>query len=535
MTIAEERKITENDKLDTVFDQYDPIRQAVHLRPKNKEHIVERFSDTDLPKKWEVSKNKHVAALLKDRRLQFMLILPNQIIFWMVIVLGLAGTVIPGLNFGTAITWYLWFCLVFVMMVVVGRAWCSMCPFGGFAEWLQRKTFWQRTQKTLGLGRKFPESLARWGFLLSVVSFLILTWIEEFFNIAGPGVPSATSWMVVGIVVTAVAFFLVFERRTFCRYVCPLSALIGSVGAMGSVAGFRTKDRDVCIECKTKDCMRGSEEGFGCPWYTWPGSADSNLSCGLCTECYKACPSDNVGLFLQPPLTSVVAPKRRRVDIALSVLLLWGLVLFQQFNSTNVYASIDNWLNTKMHFPQYPNPVDYIGLIALFAAVTGAVILAAGFLFGKKELEDYKVSEPVLATPKKSLLSNHPKALAFLLPMAYGLIPVVGSDYFARQLPKFFKHVSRLVPSIGAWFNSGSTKSSLYNTRLLSDPSIVIVQIIVIGLGTLASLWAMNRIFKRDLKPISKNKAAMKLASLGIVLACGIASGVLYYLMHAAS
>lgn len=119
-----------------------------------------------------------MAALLKDRKFQFLLILPNQIIFWLVIILGISATAIPGLNFGTAITWYLLFCLVFVMMVVIGRAWCSMRPFGGFAEWIQRKAFWQRTQKALGLGKKFPESLARWGFLLSVAAFLILTWIE---------------------------------------------------------------------------------------------------------------------------------------------------------------------------------------------------------------------------------------------------------------------------------------------------------------------------------------------------------------------
>lgn len=94
----------------------------------------------------------------------------------------------------------------------------------------------------------------------------LLTWIEEFFNIAGPGNSAATSFMVIGIIVTALSFFLVFERRTFCRYVCPLTSLIGTVGAMGSVAGFRTRDRELCLNCTTKECMRGGENGFGCPW-----------------------------------------------------------------------------------------------------------------------------------------------------------------------------------------------------------------------------------------------------------------------------
>jgi len=193
----------------------DPVAVAVHLRPAHRRGMDEHFAPTDPTRSLDVAKHPMVARLLRNRRFQFLLILPNQIVFWAVILLGLLGTVVPGLNFGTAITWYLWFCLVFVMMVVVGRAWCVMCPFGGFGEWIQRRALWQRTQKALGLGRKLPEPIAQYGFLISVGSFLLLTWIEETFNIAGPGAPHATSWMVVGIVASALVFFLAFERRTF--------------------------------------------------------------------------------------------------------------------------------------------------------------------------------------------------------------------------------------------------------------------------------------------------------------------------------
>ena len=220
----------------------DPVPVAVRLRPPERAGLAERFGPSDPSPGLDLLRNPRIARLVRNRKFQFLLILPNQIIFWTVIFVGLLGTAIPGLNFGTAITWYVWFCLVFVMMVVVGRAWCAMCPFGGFAEWVQRRTFWQRTQKTLGLGRKFPEPLARLGFVLPVVTFLLLTWIEEYFNIAGPGNPAATSFMVIGIVSSALIFFLVFERRTFCRYICPLTSLIGTVGSIGSVAGFRTRD-----------------------------------------------------------------------------------------------------------------------------------------------------------------------------------------------------------------------------------------------------------------------------------------------------
>lgn len=505
----------------------DPIADARRLRPPERVDISQHFTETDPPSGLDVARNPRLAKLLKSRHFQFMLILPNQIIFWLVIFIGLLGTVVPGLNFGTAITWYVWFCLVFVMMVVVGRAWCSMCPFGGFAEWVQRRTFWGRSQRRLGLGLKLPEGVARYGFLLSVGMFLLLTWIEEFFNIAGPGNPMATSFMVLGIVSTALIFFLVFERRTFCRYVCPLSAVIGTVGSMGSVAGFRTRDREVCVSCETKDCMRGGENGYGCPWYTWPGSADSNLSCGLCSECYKACPSDNIGLFLQKPLTSVIAPHRRRADVAWAIAILWGLVVFQQFNATNVYTSIDGWLNTLMHFPQYPNPVDYIGIIGAISVLMAAIAWGVGGLFAQRDL--------VVAKGGNSFVDRTSKFRSFFLPLMYGIIPVVGADYFARQLPKFFKHSTRVVPAVANIVGQGSTHSALYSTRLLSNPDIVVAQLVVIGLGMFAAMWTSWKISGRDLVPISSRTLGIRIAAVSLAAICGLVAGFLYIIMHAAS
>ena len=504
----------------------DPVSTAVRLGAPRREGLAERFAPTDPQPGLELTRNPRVARFVRNRKFQFLLIVPNQVIFWTVIFVGLAGTAIPGLNFGAAITWYVWFCLVFVMMVVVGRAWCAMCPFGGFAEWIQRRTFWKRTQKTLGLGRKFPEPLARMGFLIPVVSFIVLTWIEEFFNIAGPGNPADTSWMVVGIVSSALIFFLVFERRSFCRYVCPLSTLIGTVGSMGSVAGFRTKDREVCLSCRTKDCMRGSEHGYGCPWYTWPGSADSNLSCGLCSECYKSCPEGNVGLFLQRPLPSVVAPRRRRADVAWGIAALWGLVVFQQFNSTSAYTALDNWLNRYTLIPHYPNPIDYLGIIAVISLLLAGIVWLVSRTLGRRDVPE---------TYRDSFVDRTSRFRAFFVPMAYGLIPVVGADYFARQLPKFFKHSARVVPAVAHIAGFMSTSSSIYQFRILSNGWIVVVQVAVIIAGTAAAAWATWRITGRELVPVSKNALAVRLTTLSVVLACGAAASVLYVLMHAAN
>jgi polyferredoxin len=521
-TFTEESGLTHETRL------IDPIDVAIRTRAPERDGAREHFAATDPSPGLDLARNPRVARLLRSRKLQFLLILPNQVIFWLVIGIGLLGTVVPGLNFATAITWYVWFCLVFVMMVVVGRAWCAMCPFGGFGEWVQRHTFWKRTTTNVGLGLKIPERVSQYGFLLSVGTFLALTWIEEFFNIAGPGNPASTSFMVLGIVGSALLFFLLFERRSFCRYVCPLSSIIGTVGSMGSVAGFRTRDREVCATCATKDCMRGNANGYGCPWYTWPGSADSNLSCGLCSECYKACPSDNIGLFVQKPLTSVIAPSRRRADVAWSVALLWGLVVYQQFNALSAFARLDSWLNARTHFPQYPNPLDYAGMIAAVALVMAGIGWAFQRTFAASGFEP--------APGGRSFVDRTSRFRTYFVPLMYGIIPVVGADYFARQLPKFLEHAPRVLPSVGHLFGVGSTSSSLYRASLIgSSRGVIAAQVAVMALGTGAAMWTSYRIAGRDLRGPSGGRRAVQVAACALALACGAGAAVLYVMMNAAS
>src|SRR5665213_1753079 len=104
----------------------DPVAVAIRLRAPEREGIGERFHASDPSPGLDIARNPRIARLLRNRKFQFLLIVPNQIIFWTVIFVGFLGTAVPGLNFGTAITWYVWFCLVFVLMVVAGRAWCCL-------------------------------------------------------------------------------------------------------------------------------------------------------------------------------------------------------------------------------------------------------------------------------------------------------------------------------------------------------------------------------------------------------------------------
>ena len=472
-----------------------------------------------------------IEKAVKSRRFQFAAILPNQIIFWLVIITAIVGAALPNINFSTVITWYVWFCVLFLLMVGAGRAWCLMCPFGGAAEWVQRLSFWQRHPVSIGLHKKWPESWSKFGLLPSVGVFLAMTWAEEFLNIAGPGRPLFTGLMVVFIITFAVGTFLVFDRRTFCRYLCPLTALIGTVGSTGMVAGLRTRDRKMCFSCATKDCMRGSERGYPCPWYEWPGSATSNLMCGLCTECVKNCPHDNVGIFVQAPLTSVFAPLRRRLDVAVAVLILFGLVVFQQLNALAFYAPLDGILNSALHFPSYPNPVDFVGFITAIAVAAVGYIWLLRAAFRRRDSSDKQ------ATTNKRSASGFS---AWLMPIAYGLIPLMAVDYLARQLPKFWMGSPKLIASISdpfgyGWNLFGTAHAGIAGAQILGTNGIIATQVLLVALGTIGSIYATVRIVRRDLARQTKHPRVLAAVSSGAWALCGVGIATLYIAMGAAT
>jgi len=489
-----------------------PSPSAPRLRPPERGGLTERFAASD--SKADLTRIPVVGPLIRrglhSRKFHFSIIIPSQILFWIVVFTGILGTVEPTKNFATAITWYVWFALMFPMTLLVGRAWCLTCPFGGFGEWIQRKTLWARKQKALGLGWKMPRAVANNGLMFSAFIFIGMTWAEEFFNIGGPGAPIMTAGMVLGIIGFATATFVLFERRTFCRYLCPLSSLIAVAGSNGMVAGFRPKDREVCMNCQTKDCIRGGENGYGCPWYTYPATADTNTYCGLCSECLKACPYDNVSVYAQKPLTSVIAPKKK--TLAIVAALLFGLVIFQQWNALPSYQAFDNWFNNLTHFPSYPNPIDYVLTIAAVAGVLAGI----AWLMSR-------------ALSLKTKMSH--AFTSWFAPFVYGFIPLIGADYLARVMPKFFNNAPKVVEIVG---NAFGAHLDLADFHILPNNWLVRLQYIVVALGIGGALYATARIMGKDVKDLTAHRTLSRVVPMAVVIIAGVGLAALYFAMNGA-
>ena len=93
--------------------------------------------------------------------------------------------------------------------------------------------------KLYTLGKQWPRALRNiWlqnvGFLgVALFSTVILT------------TPLATALVLLGFMIVAIGTSLVFERRTFCRYLCPVGGFIGLYSQVAPIE-LRVKDTSIC-------------------------------------------------------------------------------------------------------------------------------------------------------------------------------------------------------------------------------------------------------------------------------------------------
>jgi heme/copper-type cytochrome/quinol oxidase subunit 2 len=245
-----------------------------------------------------------VKALVKLRSFQFLVLFPSLIVFYLFLLSGLWGSPVGNRNIAIIFVWIAWwFVLKAILVPLGGRVWCMICPLPAPAEWLSRRTitavkYIQKPFRGLhhrftGLQKDWPKSLNN----IWVQNFLFLVLIS--FGIILITRPIATAFLFLMILLTSLSLSLIFRRRVFCRYLCPVGGFLGTY-SMAGMTEVRVKDPEICRKHKEKECYTGGCAGWACPWDQYPGKMTRNNYCGLCTECIKSCPKDNVSLFIRP-------------------------------------------------------------------------------------------------------------------------------------------------------------------------------------------------------------------------------------------
>lgn len=279
-----------------------------------------------LNSRFELTRFRLVRALFKSRWFPLLPIIVNLFMFVVILVAGFTGGFGPG-NYNLAImfVWILWWVLLMLILVpALSRAWCMVCPFPFFGDWAQRgRIFGVKTGKLAGLGRRWPKALKNM-WVMNIV-FLMITWFSGFMTVR----PFAT-FVLLGLVILA-AFLvgLIFEKRTFCLYLCPVSGFQGLYSQF-AMAEVRRKDPEICAKHTPKTCYVGSETGYGCPWLLTPFDFQKNTYCGMCLECFKSCPYDNMSYNLRPPGVDLLVDTKREpkgLDEAWKAFIMLGIAI----------------------------------------------------------------------------------------------------------------------------------------------------------------------------------------------------------------
>jgi polyferredoxin len=313
--------------------------------------------------RFELTRFPLIKSLLKNRWPQLLVWLVMLAGFLFAILSGFFGTPVGNRNFGIVFVWIAWWAvLILVAVPFFGRGWCAVCPIPLPGEWLQRGAILDPPlKKPRWFNLRWPNQLRNIWLqnltftLVALFSSVILT------------TPKVTAVVLAAMFFVAIGMSMIFERRTFCRYICPVGGFIG-LYAQAAPLELRVKDKQVCLVCKEKPCyngtsillIAGSQAGYGCPWDVFPGGLTKSTYCGLCVECLRTCPYDNIAINARPFSADLAKPSTR-MDEAFKAFIMLGAAL--------IYAGVflGPWGGLKLAAYSVGS-LSWIGYAAVFLA-----------------------------------------------------------------------------------------------------------------------------------------------------------------------
>jgi len=307
--------------------------------------------------------------------------------------------------------WAWWWPLILLGFPLVGRLWCSFCPFMVWGELVQRAARllgWSPPRWPRGNSDDWASPLLAAGFAA------ILLW-EEVWNLQN------TAWLssclLLLITAGAVLGSLRFEKRFWCRYLCPVGGMNGLFAKL-SILELRAQVGTCSGSCSTYACFKGGPadgEGLataGCPLGTHPAHLSDNRNCVLCLTCAQACPHRSVQLALRPP----AADLQREMELPVGEP---GLLLVLAGD-----LCLHHWQRLLGWLPLAPASLISGPLLPRLAFATLALALPAAL---------FHLARPFFSAAR-------------LRRTLYGLLPLVWALLLARHLPLGMGEAGQLLP-----------------------------------------------------------------------------------------
>ena len=307
--------------------------------------------------------------------------------------------------------WAWWWPLILLGFPLVGRLWCAICPFMVWGEIVQRTARllgWQPARWPRGNSDDWASPLLAAGFAA------ILLW-EEVWNLQN------TAWLssclLLLITAGAVIGSLRFEKRFWCRHLCPVGGMNGLFAKL-AVVELRAQVGTCSGSCSSYACFKGGPadgEGLataGCPLGTHPAHLSDNRNCVLCLTCAQACPHRSVQLALRPP----AADLQREMETPLAEP---GLILVLAGD-----LCLHHWQRLLGGLPLAPDSLVVGPLLPRLAFAALALALPSAL---------FLLARPFFTAPR-------------LRRTLYGLLPLVWALLLARHLPIGMAEAGALVP-----------------------------------------------------------------------------------------
>jgi polyferredoxin len=434
---------------------------------------------------FDVMKIKWLKGLVTSKFFRYIFIIPTLFVFLAIIYLGFFDVQDGQRNIATVFTWTLWWSLIIFTLILMGRFWCMMCPFAFIGDLAQR---------IVSLNKKLPSWLQNMG--LQTIGFLVLTW--AFTILAFGSSPFVTSVVIVIILAAAIIFSMIYERRSFCRHICPVGAVIG-IYSMVSPIELRSCSKGRCDIHKRKTCSEA------CPMMESPENMDNNVYCNFCMKCEPACPSQNLSLRLRSFGKDIYASFHKSRAEALAALFLLGVVIVETLAMTSSWEPLKAGFSslTGITAPTLVYTIAFTFVILIPVGVFYLICYLLKLWIGKSE---YKTQDLV-------------KQFAFLfIPLGVGLHFAHNIQHLLMESPKAVPATIRFLQNIGI----GTSLSVNWNpSPLLELQPIFFIQMSILIGGFGFTLYILYRLLKHFQKPLYhayKMTIAMSLYALVIVL-----------------
>ncbi len=417
------------------------------------------------PLKNDLLRNKTVKAMLKSRLFPGIIQLPVLLVFSFIVFELMAGPGDAHDNFGTAATWVLWWPLIPIIFVILGRFWCAVCPFATVSDWVQ---------KFVGNNRPVPKFLRKYGIWLIDIFFILITWADHTLGIVEN--PRGSGFLLLLITTGVIACGAFFERRTWCRYLCFLGGLSGNYARSGGLELHATPEK--CTKCTTQSCYKGSGKVAGCPMFEFPRVMDSMARCNLCANCIKTCPNDSIHLTPRVPTKGLWFIRKPKLEESFLAIVIMGIVFVQNITMLDIWqnalAKLENFVGTKNYFVTFT-----ITFIIAMALPVLALLLSS---FAAK-------------------LANSRSVLENFARFGYALIPLDLAGHIAHNLFHLLAEGKSVIFTFVELFGATLHQQS---DAFVSDSTIQILQFVLIAFGTFGSIFAAYKISKNNFESEKK-------------------------------